>query len=59
MTVLGYEIVLFYSEEDKVFIARACELEGVVTHGETPAEARAMVKEAIKLHLASLEKAST
>lgn len=40
MTVLGYEVVLSYSEEDKTFLARVPELGSLVTHGDTPAEAR-------------------
>src|SRR5918996_4015960 len=34
-----YEIVIHWSEEDQVYIASVPELTGVVTHGNTPAEA--------------------
>jgi predicted RNase H-like HicB family nuclease len=34
-----YEIVIQWSEEDQIFIASVPELTGVVTHGNTPAEA--------------------
>jgi predicted RNase H-like HicB family nuclease len=34
-----YEIVIHWSDEDQVFIASVPELTGVVTHGNTPAQA--------------------
>lgn len=45
---------IYWSEADKVFIARATELDGVVTHGKTYAQAAQRLEEAIELHLGSL-----
>lgn len=49
-----YRIVIDWSDEDQVFIARVPELDGVITHGETEVEALSMAHEAIDLHLDSL-----
>ncbi len=46
-----YEIILYWSEEDKVFIAEAPELPGCMAHGETHETALANAKEAIRLWL--------
>ena len=44
-----YEIILFWSDEDNVFIADVPELPGCMAHGDTPEEALKEVKEAIQL----------
>lgn len=51
-----YFVDIFWSDEDGVFVARVPELAGVVTHGDTVAEAAKMAEEAIALHLRSLAK---
>jgi len=44
-----YEIILFWSDEDNVFVADVPELPGCMAHGDTPEEALKQVKEAIQL----------
>jgi predicted RNase H-like HicB family nuclease len=44
-----YEIFIYWSEEDKVFIAEVSELPGCMAHGNTQEAALANVKEAIEL----------
>ncbi len=44
-----YEIILYWSEEDKVFIAEVPELPGCMAHGDTQEQALASAKEAIRL----------
>ncbi len=34
-----YEIVIWWSEEDQLYLAKAPELPGCVVHGQTPEEA--------------------
>ena len=46
-----YEIILYWSEEDKVFIAEVPELHGCMAHGDTQEAALANAKEAIRLWL--------
>lgn len=46
-----YEIVIFWSEEDGVYIAEVPELSGCIAHGETQSAALANVNEAIELWL--------
>lgn len=46
-----YEIILYWSEEDKVFIAEVPELPGCMAHGDTQETALANAKEAIRLWL--------
>jgi predicted RNase H-like HicB family nuclease len=46
-----YEIILYWSEEDKVFIAEVSELPGCMAHGDTQEAALANAKEAIRLWL--------
>ncbi len=46
-----YEIILYWSEEDKVFIAEVPELPGCLAHGDTQEAALANAKEAIRLWL--------
>jgi predicted RNase H-like HicB family nuclease len=43
-----YRIVIYWSEEDQVFIAEVPELPGCMTHGDTKAGARANAYEAIQ-----------
>jgi len=44
-----YEIIIYWSEEDKVFIAEVPELPGCMAHGENEENALGNVKEAIQL----------
>lgn len=44
-----YEIILFWSNEDEIFVADVPELPGCMAHGETREAALANVKEAIQL----------
>ena len=46
-----YEIVIFWSETDQVFIAEAPELPGCLAHGKTQNEALQNVNDAIELWL--------
>ena len=46
-----YEVVIYWSEDDKVFIADIPELAGCAAHGDSPAEALAEAQEAIDLWL--------
>ena len=43
----GYEITLWWSEEDGVFVAEARELPGCMAHGRSEAEAVANANDAI------------
>ena len=44
-----YEIIIYWSDEDKAFIAEVPELPGCVAHGGTHEEALANIKSAIEL----------
>jgi predicted RNase H-like HicB family nuclease len=44
-----YEIIIYWSREDKAFIAEVPELPGCLAHGETPETALKNAKEAIQL----------
>ena len=44
-----YEIIMYWSEEDHVFIAEVPELPGCMAHGDTQEEALRNVKQAIDL----------
>ncbi|MSQ15570.1 MAG: type II toxin-antitoxin system HicB family antitoxin [Dehalococcoidia bacterium] len=44
-----YEIILYWSNEDQVFIAEVPELPGCMAHGDTHEAALTNVKEAIEL----------
>lgn len=48
---MHYEIVLFWSSEDDVFVAEVPDLPGCMAHGATHEEALAQVKEAAALWL--------
>ena len=44
-----YEIIIYWSNEDQVFIADVPELPGCQAHGSSPQEALAQAQEAIQL----------
>jgi len=46
-----YETIIYWSNEDQVFVAEVPELSGCVAHGTTQEEALANAKEAIQLWL--------
>ncbi len=46
---MKYEIILYWSEEDDVFVAEIPELPGCVSHGETEEKALRSAKEAARL----------
>jgi len=46
-----YEIILYWSEEDQVFIAEVPELPGCMAHGETQNDAFQNIQEAMSLWL--------
>jgi predicted RNase H-like HicB family nuclease len=44
-----YEIIIYWSDDDQVFIAEVPELPGCMAHGKTPELALANAKDAIQL----------
>lgn len=44
-----YGVIIYWSDEDQVFIAEAPELPGCITHGDTQGQALANANEAIQL----------
>ena len=50
-----YKVDIRWSDEDKAWIARVPELDGVVTHGDTVVEAAKMAEDAIALYIESLQ----
>ncbi len=44
-----YEVIIYWSAEDEVFIAEVPELPGCIAHGSSPADALAHAQEAIGL----------
>lgn len=46
-----YEIILYWSNEDKVFVAEVPELPGCMAHGKTQEIALKNVNEAIELYI--------
>lgn len=44
-----YELIIYWSEEDRVFVAEVPELPGCMAHGDTQELALANAKEAIQL----------
>ncbi len=44
-----YEIIIYWSNEDRVFVAEVPELPGCMAHGDTEESALKNVKEAIRL----------
>jgi len=47
--MLNYEIILYWSDEDDVFVAEVPELPGCMAHGDTQEAALANAKEAMQL----------
>lgn len=50
-----YEIIIFWSDNDQVFIAEVPELPGCMAHGDTCETALANVKEAVALWVETAE----
>ena len=48
-TMIEYEVVIYWSDEDGVFIAEAPELPGCMAHGVTQEAALANAQDAIRL----------
>jgi predicted RNase H-like HicB family nuclease len=46
-----YEVIIYWSEEDQVFIAEVPELPGCAAHGDSPDSALANCQDAIELWL--------
>ncbi|MCH7842084.1 MAG: type II toxin-antitoxin system HicB family antitoxin [Chloroflexi bacterium] len=44
-----YEVILYWSEEDQVFVAEVPELPGCMAHGESQGAALANAQEAVQL----------
>ena len=44
-----YEVILYWSDEDALFVAEVPELPGCAAHGPSPAEAVASAQEAMTL----------
>ncbi len=51
-----YLINIFWSEEDQIYMAEAPELEGCITHGNSPEEAVRKAGEAIKSWIQAAKK---
>jgi predicted RNase H-like HicB family nuclease len=49
VNVYKYEVIIYWSNEDQIFIAEVPELAGCMAHGETPQAALAQAQEAIQL----------
>lgn len=54
--MIHYEIILYWSDEDQVFVAETPELPGCMAHGETQEVALANIKEAMSLWLDTARK---
>lgn len=52
-----YEITLWWSDEDEVFVAEAPDLPGCMAHGETREAALASIQEAMRLWIEVARKA--
>jgi len=50
-----YEVIIYWSEEDKTYVAEVPELPGCAAHGDSPESALASVQEAISLWLDTAE----
>jgi len=48
-----YEIIIYWSKDDKAFIAEAPELPGCIAHGATHEKALASIRKAMKLWIAT------
>jgi len=46
-----YEVIIYWSEEDQVFVAEVPELPGCAAHGDAPETALSQAQEAISLWL--------
>jgi predicted RNase H-like HicB family nuclease len=46
-----YEVIIYWSDEDQVFVAEVPELPGCAAHGDAPEAALAQAQEAISLWL--------
>ncbi len=46
-----YEVIIYWSDEDQVFVAEVPELPGCAAHGPTPEQALAQAQEAAALWL--------
>jgi predicted RNase H-like HicB family nuclease len=44
-----YEIILYWSDEDKIFVAEVPELPGCIAHGDSQETALASAQEAVQL----------
>jgi predicted RNase H-like HicB family nuclease len=51
-----YEIILYWSNEDGVFVAEAPELPGCMAHGDTEEKALKNIKEAMRLWIDTARK---
>jgi len=51
-----YEVIIYWSNEDQVFVAEVPELPGCMAHGDTKAEALASADQAIQLWIDTAEK---
>lgn len=49
MSAYTYELIVYWSAEDTVFVADVPELPGCMAHGATPSEAVAVARDAIAL----------
>lgn len=50
-----YEIIIYWSDEDKIFVVEVPELKGCSAHGKTQTEAVKNVNQAIELWLETAE----
>jgi predicted RNase H-like HicB family nuclease len=50
-----YEVIIYWSEEDRIYVAEIPELPGCAAHGDSPESALANVQEAISLWLDTAE----
>jgi predicted RNase H-like HicB family nuclease len=50
-----YEIIIYWSEEDEVFVAEVPELKGCMAHGKTQSDAVININEAIELWIETAE----
>lgn len=46
-----YEVIIYWSEEDRAFVAEVPELPGCMAHGDTHEDALANAQEAVQLWL--------
>ena len=46
-----YEVIIYWSNDDNIFVAEVPELPGCMAHGETKADALASADEAVQLWL--------